>query len=107
MAAHERVFLQRQDGAKFAATKLEIVALAKSWQRRRFAAGDRASDVLMSAAMADIAERVPPRDARVFAIVHEDNLRSLALCRRHGLVQELSRAHPQYRRPITAHRSSP
>jgi hypothetical protein len=106
VAAHERVVLQRGDGTGFAATKLEVVALARSWQGRRFASGDRASDVLMSAVMNDVAGRVPPRDARVFAVVHEDNHRSLALCRRHGLVQELSRADSRYRRPITAHRTA-
>jgi hypothetical protein len=39
----------------------------------------RASDVIMSAVMADIEHRVPPRHARVFAVVHEDNARMLAL----------------------------
>ncbi|XVU21128.1 hypothetical protein ACQPZJ_28090 [Actinoplanes sp. CA-054009] len=104
VAAHEKVILQRGDGASFAATKIEVVAIATAWQRRRFASGDRASDVLMSAVMSDVARRVPPRDARVFAIVHEGNSRSLSLLRRHGLVEEMSRPHPHYRRPITAHR---
>lgn len=56
--------------------------------------------------MTDIAQRVPPRDARVFAVVHEDNERSIALCKRHGLVAEMSRPNglPQYRRLITEHR---
>ena len=107
VAAHEKVILQRNSGAIFAATKIEVVAIAADWQGRRFVTGERASDVLMSAVMVDVRRRVPPRDARVFAIVHEDNHRSLSLLRRHGLVDELSRPDPQYRRPITPHRADP
>jgi RimJ/RimL family protein N-acetyltransferase len=59
----------------------------------------------MSAAMTDISARVPPRDARVYAIVHEDNRRSIALCRRHGLTEEMSRPHPSYRRVVTPHQT--
>ncbi|MFI7517037.1 hypothetical protein ACIBVK_26445 [Micromonospora echinofusca] len=106
VAAHERQFLQGGSGVRFAATKLEVAAVSKPWQGRRFGSGARASDVLMSAVMTDVASRVPPRDARVFAIIHEDNHRSLALCRRHGLVQEMTRPHPEYRRLVTAHRAS-
>lgn len=106
VAAHEKVVLQRSGRPSFAATKLEVVAVATAWQGRRFASGERVSDVLMSAVMTDVARRIPPRDARVFAIVHEDNHRSLSLLRRHGLVEEMSRPHPQYRRPVTAHRAT-
>lgn len=106
VAAHEKVELQRGDGTTFSATKLEVVAIAAAWQGRRFSTGDRASDVLMSAVLTDVTRRVPPRDARIFAIVHEDNHRSLMLLRRHGLTEEMSRPHPQYRRPITVHRPS-
>jgi hypothetical protein len=81
-----------------------VVAIARAWQGRRFHSGERASDVLMSAVMSDVSARVPPRDARVFAVLHEDNARSLALCRRYGLVEEMSRPHPHYRRVVTAHR---
>lgn len=104
VAAHEKVILQRGDGGGIAATKLEVLAIASAWQGRRFRSGERASDVLLAAVMSDVARRVPPRDARVFAIVHEDNRRSLALLRRHGLVEEMTRPHPRYRRPVTAHR---
>ncbi len=105
VAAHEKVILGRTNGLNFAATKIEVVAISTAWQGRRFVSGDRASDVLMSAVMSDVAQRVPPRDARVFAIVHEDNHRSLSLLRRHGLSDEMSRPDPRYRRPITAHRA--
>ena len=54
-----------------------------------------------AAIMADVAARVPPRDARVLAVVHQDNARSLALCHRYGLTEELTRPHPSYRRLIT------
>ena len=101
VAAHERVLLQAGDGTSFPATKLEVVGVALKWQGHSFPAGERASDVLMSAVMADVSARVPPRDARVCAIVHEDNHRSLALCHRHGLIEEMSRPHPSYRRIVT------
>ncbi len=84
-----------------------IRAFSCAWQGRCFNSGGRASDVLLSGALGDIAARVPPRKARVLAIVHEDNARSLAVCRRHGFTEELSRnpMSPFYRRLITAHRN--
>jgi len=63
--------------------------------------GQKASDVLMSALMQDVKDRVPPRWARVYAIVHEDNERSRALCGRFGLTVDMPRSHPRYRRIIT------
>lgn len=101
LAAHERTKLLAGNVDVFDATKLEVVAIAHEWQGRRFRDGTRASDVLMSAVMTDISARVPPRDARVFAVVHEKNVRSIELCRRYGLVEELSRPDPRYRRLIT------
>jgi hypothetical protein len=104
VAAHEQVILQASDGTSFPATKLEVVGIALKWQGRSFRTGERASDVLMSAVMTDVSSGVPPRDARVYAIVHEDNHRSLAVCRRHGLTEEMSRPHPSYRRLVTPHK---
>jgi hypothetical protein len=104
VAAHERVALQASDGTHFPATKLEVVGVALKWQGRTFPTGERASDVLMSAVMTDVSSRVPPRDARVYAIVHQDNHRSLAVCQRHGLIEEMSRPHPSYRRIVTPHK---
>ena len=43
-------------------------------------------------------------DARVFGIVHKGNQRSISLCRRYGLVEEMSSPDPNYRRLVTAHR---
>jgi hypothetical protein len=103
VAAHERVTLQAPDGPQFHATKLEVVAVMVKWQGRALPTGDRASDVLMSGVMTDISARVPPRGARVYAIVHETNYRSIALCRRHGLTEEMSRPHHSYRRLVTPH----
>lgn len=105
LAAHERTTLVAKNGASFPATKLEVVALALAWQGRTFPSRVRASDVVMSAAMVDVRARVPPRDARVLAVVHEANVRSLDLCRRHWFVEELSRPVdlPHYRRLITRH----
>lgn len=109
VGAHERVTLQDSgSGERLAATKIEVVAVAKKWQGRRFNAeggegeGPRVSDVLMSAIMVDVTSRVPPRDARVLAVVHQDNLRSLSPCHRYGLTEELSRPHSAYRRLVTA-----
>jgi hypothetical protein len=59
----------------------------------------------MSAAMTDIRARVPARDAHVFALVHENNVRSRALCRRYGLVVAMSRVDPSYIRLITERRA--
>lgn len=101
--AHERTQLRYGRRKAFAATKLEVVAIARNWQGQRFKSGERVSDVLLSAVMTDVADRVPPRYARVFAIVHAKNLRSLTLCVRHGLVEELSQVDPGYRRLVTAH----
>jgi hypothetical protein len=78
IAAHERVTLRAADGTSFPATKLEVVGVALKWQGCSFPAGER-------------------------AIVHEDNHRSLAVCRRHGLTEEMSRPHPSYRRIVTPH----
>ena len=104
VAAHEHAALAALDGRRIEATKLQVVALSVLWQGKRFESGARASDVLMSGAMTDISARRPPRDARVFAVVHEDDTRSLAVLRRFGLTEELSPPAPHYRRLITSAR---
>lgn len=71
VAAHERHPLLDRDGKAFSATKLEVVALARSWQGKTFTTGERASDVLMSGVMADVTNRVPKRYARIYAHLHE------------------------------------
>jgi hypothetical protein len=43
-----------------------------------FLTGERASEVLMSAVMTGVGARVPPRDARIYAVIHENNHRSIA-----------------------------
>lgn len=63
VAAHESVVMQTTRRASFVATKLEVVAISRDWQGRAFGGGERASDVLMSGALADISARVP-RDSR-------------------------------------------
>lgn len=96
VAAHERQFLGTSALDKVAATKIHLAAVAKKWQGKAFSSGERVSHVMMNAVLTDIATHVPPRDPRVFAIVHEDNARSLALCKRFQLVKELLRSHPSY-----------
>ena len=98
------MFLGTSEHDKSAATKLYVVAVSSAWQGKRFATGERVSHVVMNAAMTDIRARRPPRDARLYAIVHEDNAKSLALCKRYGLVHELERGAPHYIRLITEHR---
>jgi RimJ/RimL family protein N-acetyltransferase len=90
--------------AELAGSHLYVAALARDWQGKAFPGGERASDVLMSAVMEDVTSRVPPRYARVYGIVHEDNVRSLQLCARFGLTEEMSRNDPEYRRIVTPDR---
>lgn len=103
VAAHERQSLGTNALDKVAATKLHLAAVAEKWQGKTFPSGERVSHVVMNAALADIATHVPPRDPRVFAIVHEDNARSLALCRHFGLAKELRRATKHYLILATEH----
>ena len=108
VAAHERIILQANE-VPFHASKLEVVAIATDWQGQTFGTGQRASDVLMSGALTDIAARVPARFARVVATIHEDNERSIKVCLRHGFTDELSRHEqlPEYRRLLTTHKNAP
>lgn len=107
VAAHEQIRLVR-GSETYRATKLEVLAIATEWQGRKFASDERVSDVLMSAVMADVSTRVPARYARILGVVHEDNVRSIKLCERHGFTDEMSRPedYPTYRRLLTAHRTS-
>jgi hypothetical protein len=101
VTGHEHASLVAPDGRQVDATKLEVVALSDMWQGKRFSSDVRASDVLMSAAITDITGRRPPRHTHVYAVVHEENERSLGLLARHGFSDELSRPHPRYRRLVT------
>lgn len=107
VAAHERAEVGVPGVLALVATRIEVVAVARSWQGKRFGAtasidtGPRASDVVMATVMRDIQTRPQPRSNKVFATAHQGNARSLALCRRHGLVNEMSRPHPEYIRLIT------
>ena len=103
IAAHERQFLGTSALDRVPATKIHLAAVSSKWQGKKFSNGDRVSHVLINAVLTDISTRVPPRDPRVFAIVHEHNTRSLALCRRFGLVKELQRSHPSYLILVTEH----
>ncbi|HVW28882.1 MAG TPA: hypothetical protein VHC69_26135 [Polyangiaceae bacterium] len=103
VAAHERLLLREAKAggsSNFYGTRLQVVAVAKKWQGKKLGKV-RVSDVVMSAATTDIASRVPPRP-RILAVVHKDNVQSLALCGRYGFVVELSSRHPSYRHLMTA-----
>jgi|JI10StandDraft_1071094.scaffolds.fasta_scaffold55623_5 hypothetical protein len=102
VAAHELASLASSDGTTFVGTKIEVVAVSSNWQGRTFSSGERASDVLMSAVMHDIAtRRRPPRSNLVFAVVHKDNTRSIAMCQRHGFDREMTSPNSNYRRLLT------
>jgi aspartokinase len=103
VAAHERQFLGTSALDKVAATKIHLAAVAKKWQGKAFSSGERVSHVVMNAVLTDIATHVPPRDPRVFAIVHENNHKSRALCKRFRLVKELLRSDPRYLVLATEH----
>ena len=103
VAAHERQFLGTNALDKVPATKIHLAAVSNKWQGKKFSNGDQVSHVVMNAVLTDIATRVPPRDPRVFAIVHEHNTKSLALCKRFGLVTELQRSHPSDLILVTEH----
>ncbi len=103
IAAHERQSLGTNALDKVPATKIHLAAVSSKWQGKKFSNGDQVSHVVMNAVLTDIATRVPPRDPRVFAIVHEHNMRSLALCKRFGLIKELQRTHQSYLTLVTEH----
>jgi hypothetical protein len=106
LGAHERQFLGTSALDRVSATKIHLVAVAKKWQGNSFPTGERVSDVVMNAVLTDIATHVPPRDPRVFAIVHERNAKSIALCARFGLVKEIMRQNPDYRILVTEHHAA-
>jgi hypothetical protein len=104
VAAHQTADLVGGDGRDIPASRLYVVALATDWQGRRFGSGERASDVVMSAAIVDVDARAPPRNQRIYAVVHKENVRSIAVCQRNGFTKELSSPDPEYRRLITEQR---
>jgi hypothetical protein len=94
VVAHERKEFSDAQGS-FRARKLQVVAVAKAWQGKRFHDGTRPSDVLMSAAIGDIANRDNPH-TRVIAAVHQENKRSIALLGRHGLSRQVGLVDQEY-----------
>ncbi|MET0793108.1 MAG: hypothetical protein ABW061_16430 [Polyangiaceae bacterium] len=103
VAAHEGQFVGTHALDKVPATKIYLAAASSKWRGKKLSNGDQVSHVVMSAVLTDVATRVPPRDARIFAIVDEQNTRSLALCKRFGLVKELQRSNPSYVILVTHH----
>jgi len=104
VAAHLSADLVGGDGNDIPASRLHVVALASKWHGRRFGSGERASDVVMSAAIVDVDARAPPRNERIYGVVHKDNVRSIAVCKRHGFTEEMSSPDPDYRRLMTEQR---
>lgn len=70
------------------ATRLQLVALSLADQGRRLDDGRRISDLVMASCIADAIEH--RSSAILTAIVARDNLRSLALCQRHGLRSQVA-----------------
>lgn len=85
MAHHrERLFGgERDSGDLILATRLYLLAIAVEDQGRLLDDGTRLSDTVMATLISDA---MATRDAAVLtAVVALDNLRSMALCERHGL----------------------
>ncbi len=82
--AHQGELLVSADGPTLRpAARLQLLAIAVADQGRKLEDGTRLSDVVMASLIADALETRAL--AVMTAIVALDNLRSVALCRRHGL----------------------
>jgi len=70
------------------ATRLHVLALSVDQQGRRIGDGRRLSDLTMATL---ISEAMADRESAVLtAVVARDNLRSVALCSRHGLTSQIA-----------------
>lgn len=68
--------------------KLVVVALSLAWQGQRTRGGGRVSDAVMGTAIRDACRRHGVED--VFAIAARRNIRSLVLCERNGLTNQVA-----------------
>lgn len=85
--AHHPEALVRKDGAILMATRLQVLALSLADQGRRLDKGQRLSDAVMDTLIVDA---LTTRDSHVLsAIVARENVRSMALCERHGLRSQI------------------
>jgi ribosomal protein S18 acetylase RimI-like enzyme len=85
--AHEGELLLMPDDNTILAARLQLLGIAVQDQGRRLDGGSRLSDKLMSTLIEDALEHVSTHV--ITAIVASDNLRSMALCERHGLRSQI------------------
>jgi hypothetical protein len=84
--AHHLERLIKEDGGQVFAARLQLLALGIDDQGRRLHDGTRLSDMFTATLIADA---LAVREVKVLsAIVAFDNVRSVALCKRHGLRSE-------------------
>ena len=81
--AHHLEMLISQGGKSTIAARLQLFAIAVEDQGCRLADGTRLSDLVMATFMSDAMET--RATGVITAIVALDNLRSIALCKRHGM----------------------
>lgn len=93
--AHRLEGLMRGDGHLLLAVRLQLMAIATGDQGRVLDNGERLSDLLMQSILSDALST--QGTGVLTAIVARDNLRSLALCERHGLRSQVEYDHRHVR----------
>jgi hypothetical protein len=82
-AAHHLEVLLRDDDGLVTAARLQLLAIGIEDQGRKLDNGKRPSDTVMTTAISDA--MATHSVAVITAVTASDNLRSIALCKRHGL----------------------
>ena len=92
-AGHHPEFLVRPDSKGLLATRLHLLAISRSQQGRELRKGLQLSDALMQTLIRDAMDI---RDSQVLsAVVAQDNIRSMRMCERAGLRNQVAYA-PRY-----------
>lgn len=95
-AHHPEGLVTGQLEAILVARRLNLVALSRTDHGRRFADRRRLSDLLMETLIVDALETAP-KTSVLTAVVARENLRSIALCERHGLRSQVAYDHRHLR----------
>jgi len=85
--AHHLEALSLKDGSLVGAARLHLLAIYIEEQGRKLSNGTRLSDAVMATAISDAI--VTRSVAVITAVVASDNLRSVALCKRHALRSQI------------------